>query len=136
MKSFLLALMILLSPVIFAIFPSAASADSPPAIDFSQPILDENGKTAQIDPKDEKQGVITLKFVAIHALTGLYDDEKGLASEKKFQRGLLAQKISEAKGPLTLTAENITEIKLVVGKAFGPWVIAQAWPMLDPAEKR
>ena len=109
---------------------------NPGAIDFSQPIVDDTGKTALIDPKQESLGVITLKFVSIHALTGLYEDEKNIAPEKKFERGLLAQKISAADGPMKLTAEEIADIKLVIGKAYGPWVIAQAWPMLDPAEKK
>lgn len=122
--------------LILCLFLVAAAHADGVAIDFSQPIVDENGKPVPIDPKQESLGVVTLKFAAIHALTGLYDDEKGLQPEKKFERGMLAQKISESDKPIQLTAEQVAMIKQLIGKAYGPWVIAKAWPMLDPAEKK
>lgn len=104
-------------------------------IDFSQLIHDEKGNPMLVNPDKKDEGQVTLKFIAVRALSQPFDDERSLAPEKKFYRGELAHKINEATQPLSLTAENIVEIKLVVGKAFPAWVVAEAWPMLDGALK-
>jgi len=64
-----------------------------------------------------------------------FDDEKTLAGKDKAYRYHLSERIYGAKEPITLKAEKVTLIKELVGKAYLPLVVGQAWKLLDPAEK-
>lgn len=85
---------------------------------------------------DKLKVPLTLGLVCRHALSANFQDEQGVAAEKKFERGMLAYKI--AKGEIqALSAEEITLIKPLIGKFYGPVVVLRAFMLLDPvgAEK-
>ena len=90
----------------------------------------------QNDPKtnkEPKQIDLTLGAASRHALCSTFNDEKELSGEDKFERGMLASRIKRNDG--ALSAEEITLVKRLLGKLYGPEVIISAWPLLDPAVK-
>lgn len=89
-----------------------------------KPLLDGDGK----DPNN----ILTLGKISSRALCGQYPDEQTLPGDEKFKRGLLAMKI-EKESKAVLTAEEISKIKLVIGKGYGALIVADAYPLLDPA---
>lgn len=116
-------------------FAFALSVTMALGVDFSQPVLDPNGKPMLNG--DVKQGEplpppATLGTVSSQALFGSYPDEQNLAAQEKFERGELGIEILHAKGDLPLSAEQIAELKKVIGKAYGPFIVAETWLMLDP----
>lgn len=103
-------------------------------IDFSQVLYAVDGKTAlRTGEKDAPE--LTLRDVAVMALVRPYDDERNLPPQKTFERGVLAQRIQRAQRPLKLRSEEVSQLKDLIAKAFGPAVTVAAWPMLDPAMK-
>jgi len=91
---------------------------------------DENGKEKVVKGKE-----LTLKIVCGNALTVPTANEKDLAVEKKLMRGDLAMTIYKEKGKVNLSAEEIVELKKVIGNFYGPLIIAQAFKVLDPPKK-
>jgi hypothetical protein len=111
------------------------------AIDFTQkltnldgsPVTDKDGKTLEHQP--------TLGSICQTALITQYADEvdpmtrkESVTPEEKFQRWKIAQKLEGSN--VTLTAEELALIKKLVGKAYSPLIVGQAWTMLDPGEKK
>lgn len=108
------------------------------AIDFSRPLKNIDGST----PTTDKGGMVpTLGSICGSALIATYKDEQDpstgretITPEEKFHRGRLATKIAEAQGKdLVLPPEDVALLKKLIGKAYGPLIISQAWPMLDPS---
>lgn len=97
-------------------------------IDFSTVVYDRSGAPAASGLNPDE--VLTLAEVAGTALLGLYPDERSLDGKDKFIRYSLWKKISDG-GSVDLTVEDIALIKKLVGKAFGPITVGQAWAMLD-----
>jgi hypothetical protein len=106
------------------------------AIDFTKPITQIDGS-----PIADKDGKIlekqpTLGTICISALLAEYADEasgpKMITPEDKFNRWKLALKLADNKDPknVTLTSEELALVKNVVGKAYGPVVVGQAWTEL------
>lgn len=93
-------------------------------IDFSQPIKNLNGTEA----KDVDGNVLRLWNVAVKALLNAQDKTK---AEDKVKRFKLAQQLHEAKS-VKLKVDDVKLIKDLVGEAFGPLVVGQAFEMLDP----
>lgn len=100
-------------------------------IDFSQVLTGVDGA----ELKEAADKPLTLRSAAVLALVAAYEDERQLDSREKFTRGVLAQRIHRATKPIDLKSDEVTKLKALVGKAFGPAVLVAAWPMLDPAEK-
>lgn len=73
----------------------------------------------------------TLKHFAIEALQFVWPDERDLDPNKKCARWLLATRIYANPSKIDLTVEEIAEIKKLIGKAYGPLVVGQAWEMLE-----
>jgi len=72
----------------------------------------------------------TLKDVTIDALLATFQDEQGLPGNEKLERYKLALRVSLA--PVqTLNAEEISLIKKLIGKAFSPLIVGQAYLMLE-----
>lgn len=74
---------------------------------------------------------LTLRLASTRALTGMYQDEQGLPGDKKVARAVLAERIYK-EDDVSLTAEEIAEIKTVLGKMWGPLVLLGAYRILDP----
>ena len=72
----------------------------------------------------------TLKDVAVEALLATFQDEQGLSGNDKLERYKLAVRVNETLVQ-TLTAEEISLIKKLIGKAYSPLVVGQAYLMLE-----
>jgi len=81
---------------------------------------------------DEKEPM-TVRLAATRALTAVYRDEQNLAGDEKVTRFHLALKIVD-EDESDLTAEDIVEIKKMVGKMYGPVVVGRVWSIVDPKE--
>lgn len=101
-------------------------------IDFAQAINNLDDK--QID-------TMTLKSISVVALSETFRDERNpsipetVPAEEKFSRGELAMRIHAATEPLELKSQDVTLLKKVIARGYGPIVVYRAWPMLDAAEK-
>lgn len=102
-------------------------------INFDATLKTLTGEDMQIPGPNGATKPASLRVMAAMALCGTYQDEQNLAGDEKFRRGMLAMKLENG-GAEQLKAEEIAEIKKLIGKAYGPWEVAQAWRLLDPAE--
>jgi hypothetical protein len=100
-------------------------------IDFTVALNDLDG--VAISDGGEAKATFTLGSAAVRALVIPYEDERNLSPEEKFKRGELAARIHGAT-TLSLRAEEITLLKKLIGKAYGPLIVFRAWPLLDAAE--
>lgn len=94
-------------------------------INFDQVLKELDGKSIV----DNNQKELTLKSVACNALSFSFNDEQ-ISGEDKAKRGLLAMRLY-ANPDIDLTIEEVALIKKLIGKAYGPIVVAQAWGMLE-----
>lgn len=78
-----------------------------------------------------EEEAMTVRLATTRALVAVYVDEQGLTGDKKVERWHLALKIMNEDEP-DLGAEEVVLIKELVGKMFGPAVVGQVWPILDP----
>lgn len=91
-------------------------------IDFNQDFQPLTGKEGPLP---------NFKDIAINALVlSLKDDDK-ISGDKKFKLGMLAQKIAESDGPLEISIEDAARLKERIGQAYGPYVVYQAWKILE-----
>lgn len=97
-------------------------------IDFTQTLKDIKGKPIQTSEKDTTP--ISLGTLCQNALLAQYDSERNLDGTEKMKRWKLARKID--RGVVDLQAEDISKIKEVVGKGFGPSVLGPVYELLDP----
>lgn len=96
------------------------------SIDFSKQILDLSGVALQ-----EGEKALTLGAVAASGLLAQFANEANLAVSTKLTRYQIALKV--ATGALQdLTAEEVTALKDVIGRAFNPLVVGRAFDILDP----
>ena len=96
-------------------------------VNFLVDMVDLDGR-----PIDEAEGKpATLGFVCLDALMRSYNDEPNLTGVEKVRRYDLALRIKRGGGQLDLPAEEITLLKLLIGKAYAPLIVGQAWAMLE-----
>lgn len=104
----------------------------------------DSGKTKKVKKGNEEieEAVLedtTLKHVCMDALLNpeveLGPDGKprpvDISGQKKFDRWALATKINNANGVINLKSEEITLLKNLIGKGFGPIVVGPAWDVLE-----
>ena len=96
-------------------------------INFNQPIKNIQGE----EIKD-----LTLKTVSVEALLATFSDEQSLSGEEKAKRYVLATRIYANSEELDLTVEEISKIKQLIGKGYGPLVVGQAWEILEGKKER
>jgi len=77
---------------------------------------------------------MTVCLAATRALAFAHRDEQDLPGDKKVERWHLALKLIDAGEP-DLSVEELTLIKKLVGKMYGPVVVGQVWAILDPPGK-
>lgn len=106
-------------------------------IDFDATITDINGTPVEEEPAVIKDGVevkpsklLTLKSVAVNSLMQIYPDEHNLSGEEKANRFVLAMRINQG-GEQDAKPEDISKIKQLVGKLYGPMVVGRAYEMLN-----
>lgn len=96
-------------------------------IDFSQQMCDIDGTPISNDKDD---GAATLGLISVNALLAAFADEQALPGTDKVRRYELARKVRKG-GVVEVTAEDAALIKQLIGKAYAPLVVGQAWGMLD-----
>jgi hypothetical protein len=76
---------------------------------------------------------ITVGVMASRALNLSFPDEDKLPAEEKVQRFTLACRVLRSKDglPVDLVAEDIALVKKCVGKAFGPLIVGQVFPVFE-----
>lgn len=75
-------------------------------------------------------GPLTLGSACVDALLGAYQDEAALPGEEKYRRFQLATKLSSS-DEVDLTAEEIAQLKKLVGKAWSPLVVGRVYELLE-----
>ncbi len=70
-----------------------------------------------------------LKGVIVDALMAVFQDEPNLSGEEKMKRFLLAEKVYNGVGEYS--AEEVALMKKLIGKAYTPIIVGQAWKILE-----
>lgn len=96
-------------------------------INFNQEIKTIEGESIAYG----KLTITTLKDVTLQALLAVLQDEQNLGGEEKAKRWLLAMRIYSNQEDIDLMAEDVVIIKRLIGKAYGPLFVGQAWEMLE-----
>jgi len=117
---------------------NAFAQSGPKRIDFTT-VLKTPDDTPLLDCADEIPNpndckVIRPLTLGIAVYKALTMPEQGLTPEVSWKRGHLGY-ILYKDTDATLTAEDIATIKTQLAKRWGPAVTAQAFPLLDPAQK-
>jgi len=119
-------------------------------INFEEEIKGVDGKTSLVERVDFKQcpncgfkdgvqvefGKLTLKSVAVVALSTIFNDEPNLDAIEKQRRGLMAIRIYANPVGVSLKAEDITTIKKLIAKIYNPIVVCRAFEILDQEEPK
>lgn len=76
---------------------------------------------------------VTVGVMAARALNFSFQDEDKLPAEEKVQRFELSCRVMRSKNglPVDLVSEDITLVKKCVGKAFGPMIVGQVFPVFE-----
>jgi hypothetical protein len=115
--------------------PAVCADFSAKIIDIDgHPIIDDLKCPADKDGKRTCSDELTLSTVSVRALLANFPDEQNLAGDEKLKRFVLASKIRDG-GEVKLTAEEISLIKRLIGKAYVPTVVGRSYPLLDSGEK-
>lgn len=107
------------------------------AIDFSAKLTDSDGQSVKVcvDPRPAaecgKEVEMTLGVAVRNALYQSYPDERELSGDEKFKRAELAQALVGA-SEIKVKAEDISLMKKLVAKLYGPLIVYRAWQLLDP----
>lgn len=118
--------------LIVSMLAYAAALAPANALDFTQPILQLDGSPIQ-GADGKPQPDYTLEKVAEQALLGRFQDESSALGDEMTKRYDLAQRIYNHKADVTLSVEELSLVKRLIGKAFPPLIVGQAWHMLDPS---
>lgn len=74
--------------------------------------------------KDEKGKDLTVAVLAVNALGGTFDDERGLSQQEKCKRTLLAERIySTGATPTEIEADELALIKTLVAKSYPTFIV-------------
>ena len=119
---------LILAAAIAIIWSSAALAAP---IDFTIEFKQLDG--TEFKDSTGKVVPLTLRAAAETALMASYPDEQNLSGQEKLKRYILATKIEKATKTLDLTTDEVTLLKTLIAKAYGPLVVGEAWAVLDPA---
>lgn len=94
-------------------------------INFSAPLLGLDGQ-----PFMEAGKELTLANVCVAALLQTYADEASLSGEEKYNRYALASRVHPG-GESDASAEEISKIKAMIARLFGPSVVGPAFNLLE-----
>lgn len=100
-------------------------------IDFDLILLDIRDQPMKQEDPDRQQDDLddlTLRAVCVGALLSM---DQSCEGKEKFKRWGLAKRIQDTKGPVDLTVSELAKVRTLVGKAYGPIVVGQAWTHFD-----
>lgn len=114
------------------------------AVDLNAALMDENGAPAKVcldfetatKCKDGREIAVTLGLAVRKALNTPLQEEQNLPNigDIRFHRGDIAQSMVGAT-EIALKAEDVADIKKLVGKVYPPVIVFQIWSLLDPPKK-
>lgn len=96
-------------------------------VDFEEAIRDVKGQPVKVDNE-----TMTIGSCCVAALQQMFQNEDPPA-ETKVKRFKLAVRIAQATAPMALSNDDVSVIKLVVGKFWNPIVVGRVFEALDPA---
>lgn len=77
-------------------------------------------------------GLLTLRSISTNALITAFEDERSLAGTEKLRRYQLALRINvKDQGNIELSVEEVALLKQLIGKAYAPLVVGQAYLALE-----
>lgn len=114
-------------------------------IDFNKTINELDGKPIELQAAVVKDGIVekpaelmTLRYVAVNALMAHFPDEGNLPGQKKAERFAMALLVNgdtaipaSERPEVELKPEQVSEIKTVIGKLYGPLPVGRAYEILD-----
>jgi len=102
------------------------------SVNLDQVLTEFDGTTPLVDETQKGEGPVpvVLNKVCFRALVSTYADERNVTGEDKYKRGKLAERVYNG-GVVDLEAKEIELIKELVGKAYSPIIVGQAWDMLE-----
>jgi hypothetical protein len=95
-------------------------------IDFSQRLKSIDGSELTENGKP-----LTLGVIAVNALLEVVPKNEDPTADVKVQRWKIAQRVAGADGDVDITVEEIVLVKRLIGVAYGPLVVGQAFEMLE-----
>jgi hypothetical protein len=98
-------------------------------IDVTQQLKDLEGKPLKEAGKD-----VILRDIVNTALLASFPDERNLPGKEKQRRYKLACRIMVQDKP-DLELEDVTLVKRLVGEAYSPLIVGQAWDMLEAGDR-
>lgn len=129
MKKFLL----LSAAMLMAVSPAFA-------IDFTTPITNMDGSAVTGADGKALDKPPTLGSICESALLAVYADEREpqtgkdlITPQEKYDRWKLAGKVQGK--DVQLSAEELSKLKMLIGKGYAPLIVGQAWTLLDPGAK-
>ena len=99
-------------------------------IDFLAPLMSLGGNGI----KDNDGKPFLLRDAAVVALDSLSQEDAKIDGKEKYRRGALATRIYGAAEPISLGLEEVKLVKDLIGRAYGPRIVVEAWDMLDPKD--
>ena len=133
---------LILALFVMLVSSTAFATDSPRKIDFTAVLTDQDGialtdciKLGDDDPKKCKEVPFTLGRASIRALTAKWPDEQNLDGREQFARADLGMRVYKSDS-VALSSEDITLLKRLIAKAYGPMIIYRAWKILDPSAEK
>ena len=103
--------------------------------DMEEPKRDPMGVVVTEGEGEEEKAVmapVTLLRICKRALMATFEDEKKLDGVEKLKRWTLAQKING--GNTEVESEDVTMLKTLIGKGWGPGVVGPAYTILEGGE--
>ena len=100
-------------------------------IDFSQKLLDFQGKQIEVTGLNKDVILATLGNVSSGALLVVLEKDRNEGGKARYERWQLAGKIIKADGLVELEAEEVTVIKERIGLMYGPIIIGPAYDLLE-----
>lgn len=81
--------------------------------------------------KDERGTTFTLKMASVNSLMSNFKGEENLAGVEKLGRWELARKIYLSKEEIELSVEEISRLKELIAKTYGPAIVGPVWTILE-----
>ena len=101
-------------------------------VDVTQGVFDFDGEPILVG-EEGKERPLTLRLVCTKSLTAILRQDETAKGEEKLKRGILAERIY-SNDEVDLKAEEISLVKELIGRLYGPLIVMRTWRMLDPAE--